>query len=90
MMCDLPSTCCLVHYATYDPPNQSVGIRVNLMISTNHVGTEGLAFREISVEWLLCAHSRCSPLKGGNSHWDPSSYCNTHFGITYKYGPIKT
>jgi hypothetical protein len=45
-MIDLNSTSFPVHPTTYGAPNHSEGMRVNLLISTTHVGTQGLALGE--------------------------------------------
>ena len=42
----------------------------------------GFSLGEIGVGRLVCARSRCSPLKGGSNVWGPSNSCDTHFGIT--------
>jgi hypothetical protein len=51
-------------------------------IFTNHVGTYGLPLGD----QLAHAHSRCLPLKGGNTLQGPSNSHNAHFGITYRLG----
>ena len=40
---------------------------MNWNFSSNHVEHRGLPLGRLGAGWLVCAHSRCSPLKQVNS-----------------------
>ena len=73
----------LVHSITSGPPNQSWGIQVDQIFSTNHVGAYELALRRDGASQLVCASSRYSPSKGGSNLLGPTKFWNLCLRITY-------
>ena len=86
-MGDLPSTSILVHPTTYGPPNHSRVSRWTRYFQPTMWEPRGLPLGKIDAIRLFHSHSRCLPLKGGNSLRWPSNSRNAHFGVTYRFRP---
>jgi hypothetical protein len=62
---------------------------VNLTYLTNPMESSSLILMEIGVGRLVCIHSSCLSLKGGNSVWGLFDFHNVHFGNTCRLRPTR-